>query len=188
MGKFAMNSGRLIDIGNFTEDDVNLDDIAHHLSKIQRFNGALPLSTTYSVGEHCVNLVQHALKVGGFSTLAMRMLLLHDASEAYVSDIVSPAKPYIPDYVKLENGIQRTINKKLLCIRHIIDDSPRLKELDRRILIDEVEHIKPEFKTLYERESGMRRLGCHIHYDNHPATVKRCFLQLAKYLGIKQER
>lgn len=184
MGKFAMNSGRLVDIGNFTADDVDLEDIAHHLSKIQRFNGALPINTTYSVAEHCINLVQHAVHINRFNTLSIRMLLLHDASEAYLSDVVSPAKPYIPDYVKLEKGVQQTINKKLLNIDKLIDDSSMLKQLDKRILIDEVEHIKPEFINLYREESGLEALGCHIHYNNHPATVKRCFLGLAKQLGI----
>jgi 5'-deoxynucleotidase YfbR-like HD superfamily hydrolase len=186
MGKFAMASGKLIDIGNFTVDDVDLVDIAHHLSKIQRFNGALPIDITYSVAEHCINLVQHAMKVGGFSTLAMRMLLLHDAGEAYVSDVVSPAKSYIPDYVKLEKGVQQVINKKLLNINTLIDDSGRLKELDKRILIDEVQHIKPEFVDIYKQESGLDALECHIHFNNDPATVKACFLRLAKQLGIQR--
>jgi hypothetical protein len=184
MGRFAMASGKLIDIGNFTVDDVDLVDIAHHLSMIQRFNGAMPINTSYTVAEHSINLVQHVMRVGGFSTLGMRMLLIHDASEAYLSDVVSPAKPYIPDYVKLEKGVQQTINKKLLNVDKLIDDSSMLKQLDKRILIDEVEHIKPEFVNIYRQESGLDALGCHIHFNNDSATVKECFLRLAKQLGI----
>lgn len=184
MAKFAMASGRLIDVSNFTEDDVCLDDIAHHLAKIQRFNGGSPLDKSYTVGEHCINLVQHAMRVGGFSTLALRMLLLHDASEAYLSDIVSPVKPHIPNYLEIENKLQLTINRKFLGINKQISDSARLHELDKSIVIDEVEHIKPEFLGLYARENGRAKLGCHIHYNNHPATTKTCFLTLAKYLGI----
>jgi hypothetical protein len=186
MSKFAMYSGRLIDIGNFTAEQVDLVDIAHHLSKIQRFNGALPIGVSYSVAEHCINLVQHCQRIGGFSTLGMRMLLIHDASEAYLSDIVSPAKPHIPDYVKLEKGLQQTINKTLLNIDKFIDDSTMLKQLDKRILIDEVQHIKPEFVDMYKQESGLEPLGCHIHFNNHPATVKACFLRLAEQLGIRR--
>lgn len=184
MAKFAMASGKLVDIGNFTEDDVSLDDIAHHLAKIQRFNGAMPINTTYSVGEHCINLVQHAMNIGGLSRLELRILLLHDASEAYLSDIVSPAKPFIADYVKLENKISTIINNKLLRISGVVDNSSILKSLDKRILIDEVEHIKPEFKDLYIEESGLEALGCHIHFNNDPATIKACFLTLAKQLGV----
>ena len=179
-----MASGRLIDIGNFTAKDVNLEDIAHHLSKIQRFNGAMPIDTTYSVAEHSINLVQYAAQKGGISTLGLKILLIHDASEAFLSDVVSPAKPYIPDYIALEKKVQKVINKKLLNIDELIDDSSMLKELDKRILIDEVAHIKPKFVEMYEKESGMRRLGCHIHYNNHPAIVKRYFLALAKCLDI----
>lgn len=184
MAKFAMASGKLVEIGNFTEDDVDLDDIAHHLSKIQRFNGALPLNATYSVGEHCINIVRHAMRVGGFSNLALRMLLIHDASEAYLSDVVSPAKPYIQDYVKLECQVGKVINKRFLGTDAIIDDSKMLKQLDKRILIDEVEHIKPEFLKLYKKETGLEGLGCYIEYNNHPSTVKRCFLTMAKKLGV----
>ncbi len=185
MGRFAMASGRLIDIGNFTANDVDLVDIAHHLSKIQRFNGAMPLDITYSVAEHCINLVQYAQRKGGIGTLGLKLLLMHDASEAYLSDVVSPVKKHLPDYRGLEDRVQKTINKTLLNIDVFMDASPILKEMDRRIVIDEVEHIKPTLVDLFRRESGLEALKCHIHFNNNPATVKMCFLNLAKQLGIR---
>lgn len=188
MSKFAMVSGRLIDIECFNKNDVDLEDIAHHLSKLQRFNGALPLNVTYSVAEHSINLVQHAERIGGFGTLSLRMLLMHDASEAYLSDVVSPVKRQLPEYMILENAIQRIINKKLLNIDVLMDDSEVLKEMDRRIVIDEVQHIKPALEGLYRQESGLDALGCHIHFNNHPGTVRKCFLTLANRLGVAWKR
>lgn len=179
-----MASGRLIDLDNFTENDVDLDDIAHHLAKIQRFNGGTPLDVSYTVGEHSINLVQYAKNDIGISKLGLKMLLLHDASEAYLSDIVSPAKKHMPDYVELEKMVQHVINKKLIGISFLVDDIDTLKTLDKEILIDEVEHVKPELLHLYKHETGLEGLECHVHYNNHPATTKRCFLTLAKTLGV----
>lgn len=177
-----MASGRLIDISNFREEDVDLDDIAHHLAKIQRFNGACPIGVTYSVGEHCINLVSSlSERYAGFKIL--QEALLHDASEAYISDIVSPVKRALPEYIKLEDKIQTTIINKFLFISN--DVMNIIGEYDKRILIDEVETIMPHRKDLYiEETGGLKKLGCHIMYNNHPGTVKQCFLTMCKQLGI----
>src|SRR5687768_3022541 len=100
-----MHSGQLIDITNFKTSDVNIDDIAHHLSRIQRFNGALPMGVSYTVGEHSINLAKYVYSITGDLYLT-RAALLHDASEAYMSDIVSPVKKALPEYCKLEKHIQ----------------------------------------------------------------------------------
>lgn len=184
MSKFAMHSGRLIDINNFTQNDVSIEDIAHHLSKIQRFNGATDADVSYTVGEHCINLCMYAINHKNMNDDAARMLLLHDASEAYVSDLVSPVKNQLADYQKLENKVQRVIFNKFLNIDEMIDKSGGLKQLDKRILIDEVEHTQPNRLKIYEDETGLEKLGCHIEFNNHSSTTKQCFLTLAKNLGI----
>ncbi len=64
---------------------VHWDDVAEHLAKTNRFNGAT-LNVTYSVAQHCCH-VANSLPV------AMRLYgLLHDAHEAFTSDITRPMK------------------------------------------------------------------------------------------------
>lgn len=64
-------------------------DIAHHLAQINRFTGAC--SRPYSVAEHSL-LVERIGAARGASTVTRLALLMHDAHEAYTSDLSSPAK------------------------------------------------------------------------------------------------
>lgn len=81
--------------------EVNIRDIAHSLSMQCRYNGHC--RDFYSVAEHSVyvsRLVppEHSL-VG----------LLHDAPEAYVTDVPRPLKPYLYNYTELEKINERVI-------------------------------------------------------------------------------
>lgn len=181
--KFAMASGKLIDIEDLTVDDVDLDDIAHNLSKIQRFNGATPINVTYSVAEHCINLANTFFFLSPI--ILIKCALLHDATEAYLSDLLSPVKRLLGDYTELENEIHRIIFTRF----NLQDWSEYYKNVcyrDKRIMLDEVETIMPDKLHIYESQSsGLEKLGCHIMYNNHPSTVKQCFLTMCKKLGIE---
>lgn len=82
-------SGRKFDLANPTADMVDPNDIAHSLSMQCRFNGHT--ISFYSVAQHCclvADLVpaEHQLAA-----------LLHDATEAYVGDMVRPLKEAMRD-------------------------------------------------------------------------------------------
>lgn len=177
-----MASGKLIDINNFTVDDVNLDDIAHNLSKIQRFNGAIPIGISYSVAEHCINLSNYFNNKLFNVSLGLHALL-HDASEALLSDILSPIKVSLIDYKILEEEIQAVIYRRF-GLQFPFDNEQILSTCDKRILIDEVETIMPDKLEIYKHETGLEKLGCHIMFNNHPSTVKRCFLKMCEKMGI----
>jgi uncharacterized protein len=66
-------------------------DIAHHLSHLCRFTGAV--RWFYSVAEHCVLV---ARLTASFGRMAQLQALLHDASEAYLNDLISPLK-HLPE-------------------------------------------------------------------------------------------
>lgn len=71
-------------------EDVDIEEIAHSLSHICRFNGHVP-GGHYSVAEHSVYVMQYVLERGADAETA-RVALLHDAPEAYVGDIIRPVK------------------------------------------------------------------------------------------------
>jgi hypothetical protein len=76
-------------------EEVDPTDIAHALSLLCRYNGHV--DRFYSVAEHCVHLSyvvppEHAL-----------WALLHDATEAYVGDMISPLKIHMPGYRAAED-------------------------------------------------------------------------------------
>jgi hypothetical protein len=98
---------------------IHIDDIAHALACNNRFTGhtALP----YNVAEHSwhVSVVasQFALRAGHTNLeqlAAVQLGLLHDASEAYLSDIASPVKrqPEFKVYREIEARLMAAIEKK----------------------------------------------------------------------------
>ena len=97
-------SGKQFDCLKPDTDSIDINDIAHHLSLNCRFNGAI--DEHYSVAQHCcmvAGLVPERDQMWG---------LLHDASEAYISDIARPIKPHLANYKELEEGIMRVIAAK----------------------------------------------------------------------------
>ncbi|MCT2385141.1 HD family hydrolase [Erwinia pyrifoliae] len=92
---------------NFINTDpasICIEDIAAALSNICRFTGHLP--DFYSVAQHSVHvsyLVPAEFALEG---------LLHDAQEAYCSDINSPLKSLLPDYREVEERIDTVIRRK----------------------------------------------------------------------------
>ncbi|WP_128566430.1 HD family hydrolase [Methylobacterium crusticola] len=91
-----MLSGRRLDLLDPSPLDVEIADIAHGLARVARWNGQ-------TAGPHVFSVAQHALLVeaigGGFqpaATAAERLeLLLHDAPEYVIGDIISPFKAAI---------------------------------------------------------------------------------------------
>ncbi len=86
--------------------EVNLVDIAHALAMLCRANGHCV--TFYSVAQHSLN-VSKELEYLGYSPRIQLLGLLHDASEAYLSDITRPVKKHLPQYIEIERQLQTTI-------------------------------------------------------------------------------
>ena len=98
-------------------EDVHLIDIAHSLSHQCRFAGHVPIF--YSVADHSVRVADYVYTLAHGQPHRDRCLialvgLLHDASEAYVQDIVRPIKhmPEMAGYRDLEDKVARVIFKK----------------------------------------------------------------------------
>lgn len=182
MSKFRTASGKFIDILNMQPGDVSINDIAHSLSKIQRFGGATPLDKSYTVGEHSINLSIFFSKQVGSTQLAL-YALIHDSTEAYLSDIISPVKKALPDYIKLEDKILRVILRGLN-LPYDEGIFKRIKESDKRILIDEAAAIMPETEQEYREYTKLEPLCCEIVHSYHCSAIKYTFLQMYKKLRL----
>lgn len=106
--------------------DVDIVDIAHALSMQCRYNGHV--ERFYSVAEHCVLVSQvvspeHAL-----------WGLLHDATEAYVGDMVRPLKLHMPAYCEVEDRVMVAIAEKFSIDQTMPQE---VKNADSRLLLDE---------------------------------------------------
>lgn len=83
-------SNRAVDLINPRPEMIDLKvDVAEGLARIARFSGQIT-SGPYSVAQHCVMGADALMRETGDTTLAAAFLL-HDAHEAYIGDITSPA-------------------------------------------------------------------------------------------------
>lgn len=187
--RICLADGQMFDFAHMSPYDLSLDNIAHHSAKIQRFTGGTPINISYSVGEHCINLANYFAQLGLMKEA--KIALLHDATESVMSDVVTPLKKMCADYVKIENELCDLLYGEYLLMNasNFGKSLLNVKSADRRIMIDEVAAIMPWKLNIYlnEYEKGCVpiALGCPILFDNHPSTVKMCFLTLCKNLGIK---
>jgi len=121
MGTIRTYAGKYVDPMNLTVDDVCIEDIAHALSLTCRFGGHS--LSHYSVAEHSL-MVEGALqtkngwKCGWHNDAAdrkgYRSALLHDATEAYLGDMVRPVKHggEMETYVQAERRAAAVIAEK----------------------------------------------------------------------------
>lgn len=126
-------TGRYFDFSRPTADMIDIEDIAHALSRINRFTGHT--RDFYSVAQHSVavsELVPPEHALAG---------LLHDASEAYMGDLSSPLKQLVPQYKEIEQRVERAI-----CARFglVFPLDPSVKEADLRMLVTERRDLMPK--------------------------------------------
>lgn len=89
--------GRRFNLANPTYKDFRLEEIAHNLSRINRYTGSI-IPEHYSVAEHSARVAFYTLALMPTRSLgttyhnAFRAGLMHDAAEAYLNDMSSPLK------------------------------------------------------------------------------------------------
>src|ERR1700760_3451397 len=86
-----MLSGRRLDLLDPSPLDVEIEDIAHGLARVARWNGQTSGSAIFSVAQHSVLVldVLDAMEPGLPETTRL-MVLLHDAPEYVIGDMISP--------------------------------------------------------------------------------------------------
>jgi hypothetical protein len=115
-------------------DQIHIEDIAHALSLMCRANGHF--IRFYSVAQHSISCANEA-KARGLSKRIQLACLLHDASEAYLSDVVRPVKVHLSIYRDIENHLQDTIYKKYLGEPLSDEEHVRVDQIDHDILVYE---------------------------------------------------
>lgn len=132
-----MCSDRLVNVFELKPEDICIEDIAHSLGHQCRYGGHTKFH--YSVAQHCVYVAATVLNMSGSSSLAL-MALLHDASEAYLTDLPRPLKdlPVFDFYRDLENQVQRKIMK---AFNLPVELDPLVMQIDREILTYECQQL-----------------------------------------------
>jgi uncharacterized protein len=107
-----MLSGRRLDLLDPSPLDIEIEDIAHGLARVARWNGQTKGDHAFSVAQHCVlvaKLFRHATPQASKSL--QLAALLHDAPEYVVGDMISPFKAALGvDYKAFENRLLAAIH------------------------------------------------------------------------------
>lgn len=111
-------------------EDVFIEDIAHALAFQCRFGGHC--KRPYSIAQHSV-LIARSLP----RHLALQGLL-HDATEAFVMDLIRPIKSSVPAYKGIEHGVHLAIAQRF-GLPAVFD--PAIKRADMAILADEMAQL-----------------------------------------------
>lgn len=124
-----MLSGRRLDLLDPSPFDIEVEDIAHGLARVARWNGQ-------TIGEHAFSVAQHSCVVEdiaahirpGLEPKWRLAALLHDASEYVIGDMISPFKAVIGDNYK---GVEA----RLLAAIHLRFGLPPVRAADLEALI-----------------------------------------------------
>src|ERR1700694_2865115 len=121
-----MLSGRRLDLLDPSPLDVELEDIAHGLARVARWNGQTKGANIFSVAQHSllVEAVARA-KTPRLDRTARLALLLHDAPEYVIGDMISPFKAVIGDAYK-------AVEARLLAAIHLRFGLPPVLPADLR--------------------------------------------------------
>lgn len=157
-------------------DKLNIMDIAHALSNNCRFTGHV--RQFYSVAEHSVRvseILPPRLKLWG---------LLHDASEAYLSDIARPVKltpTFGVVYKEIEAGLMEVVAE---AFKLPLPEPPAVKRADNILLAAEQRDLMPRFR----RHGGAEQYP-EIIDPWTPDFAKEMFLKrYEEYTGEKPRR
>ena len=155
-------------------EDICIEDIAHALSNICRFNGHV--RQFYSVAEHSVFVsicvpVQHRLAA-----------LLHDAPEAYLCDLPRPIKHNVVGYAHAEHKVALAVAQKF----GLSEELPGcVKDADTKILLDEREMFMTP--TEHDWELDAEPLGVTLR-GWAPREAEAAFLEVYYTLASEVHR
>ena len=171
--KIQTFTGRYIDPVNPKPDDISITDIAHALSNCCRFAGHT--KDFYPVAQHSVLVSLHCDQKDAMHGL------LHDASEAYLTDLPKPVKHNstgtLDFFRALENKLSAVIWKKygLATI-----EPTSVREADRRVLATEIRDLTHFKRSIDPNENDPYEFEI-IPLD--PIDAKYYFLARYKELG-----
>ena len=146
-------------------EEIFIEDIAHHLSMLCRYNGACKFF--YSVAEH-------SFLVSEFVTKSYALWgLMHDAAEAYISDIIAPVKRSMPEYKRIEERIMKAIVERFEM--RPAEQPEIVSTVDKLILRDEQIKVMTPCEQDWWHTGGDRLGAVIMGYS--PATAEEIFLK-----------
>jgi hypothetical protein len=174
-------AGHYVDLADPQPETIDIVSIATALGRICRFGGHSP--HFYSVAEHCVQAYDLA-RDDGLPTETLKAILLHDAAEAYIGDVVKPLKALSPWYMEIESRFERAI-----ATRFEVDFkryASAIKCYDRLMLKAEKLTMWPDDKTDWSGFDAVGDVGVSFRYYS-PRDATKVFYLRCIGVGIEVE-
>ncbi len=184
-----MLSGRRLDLLDPSPLDVEIEDIAHGLAFVARWNGQTRGAHAYSVAEHSLLVEELFGRVQPEAPAWMRLAaLLHDAPEYVIGDMISPVKAAVgADYAALDARLSAAVHLRfglppVLPARL----KARIKRCDRQSAWLEATQIAGFSQAEADRFFGAARgLPAIAVEPGPPAAVRAAFL--ARHAALEAE-
>jgi uncharacterized protein len=128
-----MLSGRRLDLLDPSPLDIEIEDIAHGLSRVARWNGQTVGDHAFSVAQHCL-LVEELFGMTNRRSSQKELLtaLLHDSPEYVIGDMISPFKAVLGlDYKAFEKKLMAAINLRFSLPPETRELKVRIKQADK---------------------------------------------------------
>ena len=150
---------------------IDIRDVAHALSLVCRGNGHV--NRFFSVAQHCINCAMEA-EARGCSKRVILACLIHDASEAYMSDVPRPFKQFLGEYLKQEERLLEVVYGKFLGSPLTEEEQKIIKQIDDDMLYFDLRELLNEPQDKPEPE-----IRIELNYDFTPfEEVEQKYLEL----------
>ena len=183
-----MLSGRRLDLLDPSPLDIEIDDIAHGLSRVARWNGQTSGSSAFSVAQHSLLVETLVGELRPGASPAERLgALLHDAPEYVIGDLITPFKAAVGlDYKALELRLMTAIRLRFGLTGAVPEALAKLiKKADRSAAYLEATQLAG-----FSITEGRRLFGQHKRFESMTLTpwpapkAKRLFL--ARYQKLSK--
>jgi 5'-deoxynucleotidase YfbR-like HD superfamily hydrolase len=123
-----MLSGRRLDLLDPSALDIEIEDIAHGLARVARWNGQTKGAHAFSVAQHCLLVERFVAEMQpGIAREVRLAALLHDAAEYVIGDLISPFKAAVGiDYKAFEHRLMGAIHVRFGLRAHLPSETSAL--------------------------------------------------------------
>ena len=177
-----MLSGRRLDLLDPTPMDIEIEDIAHGLAFVARWNGQTRGDWAYSVAEHSILVEEIFTRQTGSEPKWQLAALLHDAPEYVIGDMISPVKAAIgSSYGELDLRLTAAVHLRFglpavlpVLIKKAIKSADRISAWLEAVQI--AGFSEPEADKLFGRPDSALLRGLEIKL-RPPAVVRTGFVE-----------
>lgn len=156
-----MLSGRRLDLLDPSPLDIEIEDIAHGLARVARWNGQTSGNAIFSVAQHSVLVLDVLDAMTPAQSNAVRlMVLLHDAPEYVIGDMISPFKAVIGESYK-------SVEARLLGAIHLRFGLPAVPPAEIKALTKKADKVAAFLEATQLAGFGIEE-SCRIFGDPRP--------------------